>query len=241
MPIAQDWAQPCPNPTCPYHKQFHRGHIIAQSTYQTQSGRRRMFNCTHCGQQFSETRHTVFYDLRLPEETVMLVLKLCWVAVSLSGISFAVGVQEETILRWLQRAAEQAERVNAQLLQEVDVSQVQLDELWNFVGRKQVETAQANGEASEESADGRHWLGLSYAPDYCLLLATVVEPRTLNNAQRLIQPTAAVVKGVLCFFSDGFSGYFTAVLGCYQRVIHVPRTGKGGRPHKDRYSPCGCK
>jgi transposase-like protein len=117
MRIAQDWAQPCPSPNCLYHKQFHRGTIIAQSTYQTQSGRRRIFNCTHCGQQFSETRHTVFYDLRLPEETVMLVLKLCWVAVSLRGISFAVGVQEKTILRWLQRAAEQAERVNAQLLQ----------------------------------------------------------------------------------------------------------------------------
>jgi hypothetical protein len=76
MRIAQDWAQPCPNPNCPYHNQFHRGTIIAQSTYQTQSGRRRMFNCTHCSQLFSETRHTVFYDLRLPEETVMLVLKL---------------------------------------------------------------------------------------------------------------------------------------------------------------------
>ena len=237
MRIAQDWAQPCPNPNCRYHNQFHHGTIIAQSTYQTQSGRRRIFKCTHCGQLFSETRDTVFYDLRLPEERVMLVLKLCLVAVSLSGISFAVGVQEETILRWLQRAAAQAERVNAQLLQEVQVSQVQLDELWNFVARKQAETAQANGEASEESPDGRHWVWLSYAPEYCLLLATVVGPRTLNNAQRLIQQTAAVVQGVPCFFSDGFSCYFTALLGCYQQVIRFPHTGKRGRPRKDRVEP----
>lgn len=167
MRIAQDWAQPCPNPNCRYHHHFHRGTIIAQSTYQTQSGRRRIFKCTHCGQLFSETRDTVFYDLRLPKERVMLVLKLCLVAVNLSGISFAVGVQEETILRGLQRAAEQAERVNAHLLQEVAVSQVQLDELWNFVARKQAETAQANGEVCQASADGRHWVWLSYAPEYC--------------------------------------------------------------------------
>ncbi|MEO1144958.1 MAG: hypothetical protein AAFY26_05110, partial [Cyanobacteria bacterium J06638_22] len=98
-------------------------------------------------------------------------------------------------------------------------------------------TAQADGEASEESANGRHWVWLSYAPEYCLLLATVVGPRTLNNAQRLIQQTAAVVQGVPCFFSDGFSCYFTALLGCYQQVIHFPRTGKRGQPRKDRVEP----
>jgi|GEM_PF-2989602 len=54
----------------------------------------------------------------------MLVLKVCLVAVSLSGTSFAVGVREETILHWLQRAAEQSERVNARLVQEVPMSQV---------------------------------------------------------------------------------------------------------------------
>ena len=97
MKTAQDWAQPCPNPDCRYHNQFHCGNIIAQSTYRTQSGVRRIFKCTHCHHLFSQTRNTVFYDLRLPEETVMLVLKLCLVAVSLSGISFAVGVREETI------------------------------------------------------------------------------------------------------------------------------------------------
>jgi len=247
MKKAQDWAQPCPNPNCPDYNQFHRGNIIAQTTYMTQSGKRRIFKCTHCNQRFSETRNTVFYDLRLPEETVMLVLKLCLVAVSLSGISFAVGVTEETILRWLQRAAEQSERVNARLLQEVQVSQVQLDELWNFVARKQAEQSQADGEADQESADqesadqerpdGRHWVWLSYAPESCLLLATEVGPRTLNHAQRLIQKTASVVQGVPCFFSDGFSCYFSALLSCYQQVTHFPRTGKRGRPRKDRIEP----
>jgi IS1 family transposase/transposase-like protein len=237
MKKAQDWAQPCPNPNCPYHNQFHCGNIIAQTTYMTKSGKRRVFKCTHCGQLFSETRDTVFYDLRVPEEKVILVLKLCLVAVSLSGISFAVGVKEETILRWLQRAAEQSERVNARLLQEVQVSQVQLDELWNFVARKQAEHSQADGEACQESPDGRHWVWLSYAPESCLLLATEVGPRTLNHAQSLIQKTAAVVQGVPCFFSDGFSCYFTALLDCYQQVIHFPRTGKRGRPRKERIEP----
>ena len=237
MRTAQKWAQPCPNPNCQYHHQFHGGNIIAQSTYETQSGTRRIFKCKHCGQLFSETRNTVFYELRLPEERVMLVLKLSLVAVSLNGISFAVGVSEETILRWLQRASEQAKRVNAQLLKEVRVKQVQLDEMWNVVARKQAEQSQADGEASAESVDGRHWVWLSYAPEYCLLLATVVGPRTLDNAHRLIQRTAAVVHGVPCFFSDGFSCYFTAVLVAYHRVIQFPRTGKRGRPRKKRIEP----
>jgi IS1 family transposase len=237
MKKAQDWGQPCPHHKCLHHAQLQQGNIIAQSTYQTRSGKRRIFKCKTCGTQFSETRDTVFYDLRLPEGKVMLVLKLCLVAVSLSGISFAVGVTEETILRWLKRASEQAERVNAALLREVAVSQVQLDELWNFVARKHSELAQADGESPQEATDGRQWVWLSYAPEYCLLLATVVVPRTLENAQRLIEQTARVVQGVPCFFSDGFSCYFSALLQVYQRVIHFPRTGKRGRPRKERIEP----
>jgi len=115
MREAKDWGQPCPNPACTYYTLMHRANIKAIASYQTQSGTRRIFVCKECEEQFSETRDTVFYDLRAPEEKVMLVLKLLLCKVELTSISFALGVTEETALAWLQRAAQQAAEINHHL------------------------------------------------------------------------------------------------------------------------------
>ena len=83
---------------------MNHGNVRAIATYPTQSGRRRIFQCKLCGEQFSETRGTVFFDLRTVEETVILVLKLLLCKVELTALSFALGVTEGTVLEWLRRA-----------------------------------------------------------------------------------------------------------------------------------------
>jgi len=85
-----------------------------------------------CATQFSETRETVFFDLRTAEDQVMMALKMLLVRVDLTGICFVLGVTEETVLAWLMRAAHQAEVINRHLLRDLPVTQVQLDEMWNF-------------------------------------------------------------------------------------------------------------
>ncbi|MDD4273333.1 MAG: hypothetical protein PHG14_06345 [Desulfobacter postgatei] len=47
---------------------------------------------------------------------------------------------------------------------------------------------------------------------------------------QLIQMTAAVVLGVSCFFSDGFSCYLSALIEVYHTLKTFPRKGKRGRP-----------
>jgi transposase-like protein len=234
---ATDWGQPCPNPTCSHYSLMNRGNVRAIATYPTQSGRRRIFQCKLCGEQFSETRGTVFFDLRTVEETVILVLKLLLCKVELTALSFALGVTEGTVLEWLRRAAEKAEEINQHLLREVNVTQVQLDELWNFIARKQATTAAPDGESPAESADGRQWVWVSFAPEFRLLLAAYVGPRTFQSALHLIQMTAAVVWGVPCFFSDGLSSYWPALIAVYHQIKEFARTGKRGRPRKPVLEP----
>src|SRR5215217_3222079 len=94
----KDWGQPCPNPDCSHYRLINRGNISAISTYLTQSGRRRIFRCSACEQPFSETRDTVFFNLRSPEEKVMMALKMLLVKVALSDIGFVLGVAEATVL-----------------------------------------------------------------------------------------------------------------------------------------------
>ena len=226
----QDWGQPCPNPDCSHYRLMHRGNVSAISTYMTQSGKRRIFCCSKCARPFSETRDTVFFDLRTPEEKVMMALKRLLVKVALSDISFVLGVTEETVLAWLRRAAQKAHEINGHLLRDLPVTQVQLDELWGFIRRKHAQQADPDGASPELSEDGRQWVWISFAPEFRLILAAFVGPRTFDRALQLIQMTAAVVLGVPCFFSDGFSCYLSALIEVYHTLKTFPRTGKPGRP-----------
>jgi IS1 family transposase/transposase-like protein len=237
MRTPKAWDQPCPNLDCSSYRLLNRGNVSAISTYLTQSGKRRIFRCKDCESTFSETRETVFFDLRTSEEKVMMALKMLLVKVALSDIGFVLGVTEETVLEWLRRAAHKAQEINAHLLRDVPITEVQLDEMWNFIKRKHAQQAEADGESSDLNEDGRQWVWVSFAPEFRLILAAFVGPRTFASALQLIQMTAAVVVGVPCFFSDGFSCYLSALIEAYHTLKTFAPTGKRGRPKQGVKEP----
>src|SRR5262249_1000837 len=132
----KDWGHPCPKPECSHYRRMQQGNVSAIATYLTQSGKRRIFRCHTCETPFSETRAPAFFDLRTWEDKIMMALKMLLVRVDLAGISFVLGVTEETVLGWLRRAAHQADAINRHRLRALPVTQVQLDEMWNFIERK---------------------------------------------------------------------------------------------------------
>lgn len=130
MRKANNWNQPCPKKTCSHYGQKNQRNIRRSASCMTQSGKRRIFECTTCREQFSETQDPGVFDLRTPEEQVMMALKMILVRVSLSNISFVLGMNAGTVLAWLERAALKAEEINTALLRELPVTEVQLDEMW---------------------------------------------------------------------------------------------------------------
>jgi transposase-like protein/IS1 family transposase len=231
------WGQQCPNPDCSAYRLLNRGNVSAISTYLTQSGKRRIFRCKDCERTFSETRETVFFDLRTAEDKVIMALKMLLVKVALSDIGFVLGVTEATVLAWLRRAAHKAQEINTHLLRALPVTEVQLDEMWSFILRKHAQQADTDGESPELSEDGRQWVWISFAPEFRLILAAFVGPRTFASALQLVQMTAAVVLGVPCFFSDGFSCYLSALIEVYHTLKTFQRTGKPGRPKQPIKEP----
>src|SRR5438105_5599797 len=145
---------------------MNRGNLSAIATYVTQSGTRRIFLWSKCERTFSETRDTVFFDLQTPEEKIIMALQMLLVKVARSDMGFVLGVTEATVLEWLRRAAQKAAEINGHLLRDLPVSQVQLDEMWNFIRRKHAQQAGPEGESSELSADGRRWGRSSFAPAF---------------------------------------------------------------------------
>lgn len=98
MRIAKNWGAPCPHPACSPYRMKNRGNVRAIATDQPHSGQRRIVACPLWGEECSETRQTVFFALRTPEETVISVLNLWLCNVQLTSIRFAWGVTEETPL-----------------------------------------------------------------------------------------------------------------------------------------------
>jgi len=214
-----------------------QGNVSAIATYLTQSGKRRLFRCHTCATQFSETRETVFFDLRTAEDKVMMALKMLLVRVDLAGISFVLGVTEETVLAWLRRAAHQAEAINQHLLRNLPVTQVQLDEMWNFIARKHACETDAAGESVPDGEDGRQGIWVSFAPEFRLMIAAMVGPRTLDTATEVVAMTKARVAGIPAFFSDGCTDYRAALIAAFHIVTTFARTGKRGRPRQPRCAP----
>ena len=233
----KDWGQPCPNPECTHYRRMQQGNVSAIATYLTQSGKRRIFRCHRCELPFSATRETVFFDLRTSEEKVMMALKMLLVRVDLAGIGFVLGVTEATVLAWLKRAAHQAEAINHHLLQNLPVTQVQLDEMWNFIARKHARETDEAGESLPEGQDGRQWIWVSFAPEFRLMIAAVGGPRTLETATEVVAATTARVAGLPAFFSDGFTCYLAALIAAFHVVMTCAPTGKRGRPRKPVCAP----
>ncbi len=124
----------CPNEECPDYGKVAVGNIIRYGKSRT--GQQR-FQCKTCRKTFNERCGTVFYNRKTAEADILECLALLAEGVRISSISRAKGIKEDTILSFLRQAAEQAERIEAILLNDYPISQVQIDGLWTYVGRKQ--------------------------------------------------------------------------------------------------------
>jgi transposase-like protein len=124
----------CPNTQCSLYGQTGKGNIVSNGTYQTKAGETtRRFLCRRCGESFCSRAGTIFYDLRSPQERVLMALRLLVKGMPLRGTAEVLEAKLDTVRHWLKLAAEQSEKIDALLLKELKVSQVELDALWAFV------------------------------------------------------------------------------------------------------------
>jgi len=128
----------CPNPDCHTYRGIKLGNIVSNGTYKTKSGRVHKFICRECNKVFCERQDTIFYDLRTEEEKILLALKLLVKGMSLRGTAEVLGTKLDTIRHWLRLAAKQSEKVSQILIKNIEVSRVQLDELWTFVKKNEL-------------------------------------------------------------------------------------------------------
>ena len=126
----------CPNTACAdYGKLQNNQQYNIKKFGKTPAGRQR-YQCKTCKRTFTETKGTLFYRLRTPEDEVVEVLALIAEGLRISSITRVKGYKEDTILHWIRTAGEHAEAVEEELLKNYQLERGQLDSLWAYVGHK---------------------------------------------------------------------------------------------------------
>jgi len=171
----------------------------------------RQLECKVCHQTFMETRHTIFYGKKAPAETIWRVL---------------AALADELDIR----ATARVQAVEHYLMYDLQLAQVQVDELWALLGRRE--------EAGEPQVRRRskRWVWAAVDLVSKLWLAHVVGDRSLACAQRLIHTVAQVLAlGCLpVFLSDQWSAYQDALVAHFGHWVNPSRRFQRGRPPK----PC---
>ena len=107
-------------------------------------------------------------------------------------------------------------------------AEVQFDEKWSFVGRKEKNCVSDNATA------GDCWDHTAIDPESRLIVSLVVGKRTAASANALVRDFRARTGGRLMrlMTSDEYSAYPEAILATYGRLVQPRRTGRPGRPRE---------
>jgi transposase-like protein len=100
-----------------------------------QNGRPR-WRCLACARSFGETLGTPLYRLKTDVGEIIRAIQVVLHRGSLRAAEEQTGHNYETIAVWLQRLGDHAEAITDLLVRELHLSEVELDELWSFVGQK---------------------------------------------------------------------------------------------------------
>jgi transposase-like protein len=206
----------CPNPPCPRFNRPGDGTITHRSWTGTHQHIERL-RCTACGREFSEREGTLLARSKLPEETVVRLLKCQRWGVCDEGTAHICDVALKSVHRFQRGAAQRAETHPRQVVQEVEGQGVQLDEAHSKLRPKQVE-----------------WVHTALAMGSWFLLWVDFGPRTQEPAAMLIAQVVARVRTLPGFLTDGWRAYTAARLQVVGVLYRPRRRGKGGRKPKPR-------
>jgi IS1 family transposase/transposase-like protein len=189
---------------CPHcngiHLKVHQKNGHAYST---------MFRCADCSRFFSERRFTGYSGLKLPPEKIARIVHCLVEGVSVRATARLVDVQKNTVLRVLRHAGRLCRRVMDSRLNNLHLNYVQVDELWGFIGKKEINVTR------EERNNGHHvgdiWIFLATDAETKLVPCFALGNRDQHTAENFMSDLAGRLVNRPQITSDGLRAYLWAV------------------------------
>jgi transposase-like protein/IS1 family transposase len=198
------------------------------------------YRCGTCGKTFSQAKDFgVFGHKQLDEASALLALKLLVEGNSIRSTQRISGLDKKTIMKLLLDAGEKCSALLTAKVRNVPVMDVQADEIWGFVGKKE---GHKNPFKGDDMYVGDAWCFIGIERHTKLVLAFELGKRTETSTNRFMQKLAKATHPDQPFqlTTDGLATYPSAVYRALgdrvdyaQHIKIYGQTPEGER----RYSP----
>jgi transposase-like protein/IS1 family transposase len=195
------------------------------------------FRCPECGKTFTEA-HAKIEKMNMTIEDAERVLTLLLEGMSVRSTERITGIHRDTILKLLGKAGERCEKVMGKLIVNVPVKDVQIDEIWGYIKKKEGHKTEA--EANDETI-GDAWCFVGIERHSKLVLNFALGRRNKATCDLFIEGLrAATAPQKFQLTSDGLEVYKHSVSDTLAdrvsfaqciKVYKAPTEGEG------RYSP----
>jgi transposase-like protein/IS1 family transposase len=199
----------------------------------------RRFRCPQCHKTYTEPHKSALEGSYLSPERIVLALRLLIEGNSLSSTERITDIDRNTITKLLVLAGEKCEKVMGRLIVNVPVKDVQADEIWGFVAKK--EAHKYEWEANDNSI-GDAYCFVAIERKYKLVLNFALGRRDQATTDIFIEGLRAATSPKQRFqiTTDGFQPYVSAITTTlcdrcdFAQLIKVYASPREG---EQRYSP----
>ncbi len=174
-------------------------------------GGNQRFRCRNCNRTFLEEREKPLGDMRIPQDKAVIALKMLAEGSGLRSISRLTGLHRDTICRLLVHVGKQCERFMEERIFNVPVQDVQVDELWGFVGMKK-RTKSKLGIENPLVGDAYVFIGIERNSK--LILSWHLGERNKEHAVQFLNKLNLVTANRFQISTDAWKGYGETVTQC---------------------------
>ena len=196
------------------------------------------FRCAQCGKTYTEAHEKPLEGMTTPQDKALLALRLLVEGNSVRSIERTTELHRDTILRLLVLVGEKCEKIMGRLIVNVPVTDVQCDEIWGYVYKK--EAHKLPMEANDEGM-GDAYCFVAIERNSKLILNFALGRRSQATTDAFIEGLrAATAPQRFQISTDGFQPYKSAITTTlsdrcdFAQVIKVYTEDPEGQR---RYSP----
>jgi transposase-like protein/IS1 family transposase len=192
--------------------------------------------CLDCGKTFSEETPKPLGDMRISMKQATMALGMILEGLSIRATARLMGMDPGTICDLIVVVGENCQRLLESKVRNVNVKDVQLDEIWSFVGMKERTRVERN--RSLEFGDS--WTFIAIERETKMILAHHVGQRDANTCWAfLLKLKGAVSNARFQLTSDGLSHYRNNVPFAFGMQVDFAQLIKSYSSTQEvtRYSP----
>lgn len=195
------------------------------------------YKCRQCGKRYTDSKPRLFGDeSRIPETKSLMILRCLLEGNSVRATARLCDVEPRTVLHVLTLASERCARLIGERIRNVAVKDVQADEIWSFIQKKQKQVR-----PNDDPSFGDAYCFVAIERHSKLVLNFTLGKRDQTTCNAFIEGLRqATAHQNFQITTDGFAPYVSAIENTlsdrvdFARLIKVYRaTAEGER----RYSP----